>query len=567
MKKILFILSLLIVNSIWSQAPKLTPAKTSILNSSTKKSLIMSPTLNFKKITPDSGSKTSLKMVRGNGVNRTNEKNVVKNVDENGRYCTTSTIDASKGYDERLVLGNQNDKIYPGAIYFDNAFITGAYNAPTDLNLQPYNITTSLFSSSSTGSSSVTVNPTIGDVRNGIAQLMRRNTQVINGALGGFEVTQVSSQDQLAFELGVGFQGQGISLDADFQYLNQKKKNVYMAKLTQVYFDINTDIQNPNNLIAATNSNTNLVYINKVSYGRIAIIQVASDYSKEEIKAALDFSYSGGGNSVQLNGGVDYSKIRESSEIKGLFYGGDASNTVPVNSFNQLSSFNDYVRNGLRWNPNVTPTPVSYQLKYINDNSVATTQATTSFQQRNCQSGSGVKINLHGIAVDNTDNTCGCAWGTIRVELWETDANGIKVKEINPKGSEGNVYWNAPANNNTPVLKYSELNTSGANMNKDRFNAIDSKRTYIIDPNIYKDGKVLVKFVMKATTDHKDNDFASQGIHGMQNEVVKEMMLQDLIPTEEQIKSNHIYTYKLGPFPSNTNRNKFFHAMFSVKVN
>ncbi len=385
MKKIILAICLFFANIILAQAPKLTPTKNSTIKASSVKGIVNTSS-NFKKITAINGSKTSLKMVRGNGVNRTNEKNVVKNIDENGRFCTTSTIDASKGYNEKLVLGNQNDKIYPGAIYYDNAFISGSYNAPTDLSLQPYKITTSLFSSSSNGSSSVTVNPSMGDVRNGIAELMRRNTNVINGALGGFEVTQVSSQDQLAFELGVGFQGQGVSLDADFQYLNQKRKNVYMAKLTQVYFDINTDIQNPNNLIGTTNSNTNLVYINKVSYGRIAIIQVSSDYSKEEIKAALDFSYSGGGNEVSVNGGVDYNKIRETSEIKGLFYGGDASNTIPVNNFSQLSSFNDYIRNGLRWNPNVTPTPVSYQLKYLNDNSVATTQATTSFEQRNCQS-------------------------------------------------------------------------------------------------------------------------------------------------------------------------------------
>lgn len=566
MKKIILAICLLFANIILAQAPKLAPVKTSTIKASSVKGIVNTNS-NFKKLTAVNGSKTTLKMVRGNGVNRTSEKNVNEAI-ENGRYCTTSTIDASRGYDERLVLGNQNDKIYPGAIYYDTAFISGDYNAPVGLNLQPYNITCSLFSSSSRGSSSVTVNPSMGEVRNGIAELMRRNTRVINSALGGFEVTQVNSQDQLAFEFGAGFQGNGVRLDLDFQTLNEKRKNVYLAKLTQVYFDVNTDIQNPNNLIAATNSNTNLVYINKVSYGRIAIIQVASDYSKEEIKAALDFSYSGGGNEVSANGSVDYSKIRENSEIKGLFYGGDASNTVEVTSFNQLSSFNDYVRNGLRWNPNVTPTPVSYQLKYMNDNSVATTQATTSFEQKNCQSGSGIKINLHGIAVDNTDNTCGCAWGSIKVELWETDDNGVIINEIKPKGSEGNVYWNAPASNNTPVLKYSELNpTKNSNMNKDRFNAIDAKRTYTINPKIYKEGRVLVKFFMQATTDHKDNDFASQGIHGMPNVVVKEMMLQDLIPTAEQLNNKDVYTFKLGPFPSNTNRNKFFHAMFSVSVN
>ena len=570
MKNIILFVCILIANSIFAQ--KFNTIKTPTKAVMTAPKVTTTGVASLKNIAPVPGGKTNFVMVRGNGRTTENIGTKKKENDANGRYCTTVNVDASRGYNEQMVLGNQIDKVYPGAIYYDNAFITGNYNAPVGLGLQPYNITTSLSSAASTGSSAIQVQPSMSGVKDGIAQLMRQNRNVINAALGGFEVKQVSSVDQLAFEVGAGFAGYNAELRASLSINNENRKNVYFAKLTQVYFDINTDIQNPNNLIAASNSNTNLVYVNKVSYGRIAIIQVSSDYSKEEIQAALDFAYTGGNVSVDANAELNYNKVRQSSEIKGLFLGGNAENTVNVTNFDQLKSFNQYIQNGLRWDPNVAPTPVSYQLKYINDNTVATTQATTSFTQKNCIVGSGVKIKLHGIAIDETNNTCGCTWGNISVKLLEMDGNGNFVKEIFAKGGAGSEYWNVPGDRPTRVIKLSEVQQQDAKktVNMDRFDAINAERIYTIDPEVYANNRVIVEFTMKATTDHKDNDFAKQGIHGMPRAETRTIPLQELIPesatkpTAEADKP--LYTYKLGGFASNTDRIKIFNALFTISV-
>jgi hypothetical protein len=534
---------------------------------------IMGTGANFamKRLVPLSGgtSRSNFSMVRGSGVTRETKGAIEKNKDEEGRFCTQVVVDASKGYNEQLVLGNQNDKIYPGAIYNDNAFTTGTYNAPTDLNLRPYNITTNLFASSSMGSSTLQVNPSVGDVYNGIGELMRRNRNVVNAALTGFEVKQISTSEHLAFELGAGFEGYGVNLSADFNYLSSKRKNVYFAKLVQVYFSVTTDTRNPSTLLGTPPSSNNLVYINKVNYGRIAIIQVSSDYSSEQVQAALNFAYSNGTIGASVNARLNYEKVSESSEIKGMFFGGNATNSIPVNSMGELNGFNDYIRGGLRWDPNVTPTPVSYQLSYLNDNSVASTQATTTFTLRTCEAAKGVKIKLHGIAVDDTDNTCGCAWGNIAVTVWETNNDGVPITQILPTGSNpsNNNYWDVPEGRAARVLKYSQLrqNDPEGAVNKDRFNAINIEKVYKIDPEKYAANKILVRFSMMATTDHKDNDFASRGFPSMPQVETREVLLRDLVIPNETIRSQSmIYTYKLGGFGSNSDRYKMFHAMFSI---
>ena len=117
-----------------------------------------------RNIVPVNSSNPTFRMQRGT-VGATRKATVTETADrpdENGKFCTTSVVSEEKGDFVKIVLGNQNDKIYPGAIYYDNAFIDGTYNAPGTLQLQPYDIATDLFSAASGGSSVVNVQPSVG---------------------------------------------------------------------------------------------------------------------------------------------------------------------------------------------------------------------------------------------------------------------------------------------------------------------------------------------------------------------------------------------------------------------
>ena len=94
-------------------------------------------TFAVQNIRPTSGSTSSSstrigKSVARTGMSRDNATSFI----EGGRYCTSSEVSEEKGDYEKIVLGNQNDKIFPGAIYYDNSIIDGAYNGPTNLALK-----------------------------------------------------------------------------------------------------------------------------------------------------------------------------------------------------------------------------------------------------------------------------------------------------------------------------------------------------------------------------------------------------------------------------------------------
>jgi hypothetical protein len=520
----------------------------------------------IKYIVPVNAANPSFRMQRGtiSAKKTVTSTSVPTTPDENGRYCTVSQVSEEKGDQTKIVLGNQNDKIYPGAIYYDNAFIDGTYNAPTNLELKAYDITTDLFSAAFSGSSIVNVQPNLGGVNDGLGTLMRKGGNVKNASRISIEVKSMNTSEQLAFEIGAGFTGYGADLNASFNYLKATNKNTFMAKLTQVYFSVMLNRADGKTLVANPELPSNLVYVNKVNYGRLGYILISSDSSRESIQAALDFTYSSGSTSVSANARLNYQKTLASMQISGFFFGGDAANTMTLTSPNQLQAFDDYVQNGLRLDPNVAPVAISYELKYLNDNSTASTRSTTSYPERQCTTAKGIKIQLHNVAIEDIHGgDCSYAWGTVSTEVWETNAQKTPIRML-----WSSVMWNYQGNApNRTVINYADIR-AGNTLRPEIKNIPNGVKSLTLNPLLVNENRIMLRFRLNINTNHKDNDLASLGFHGMNRvEVVDKMLNEVFVPSDMIAGKPNDYkygTFTAGRFCSNTDRVHCFYALFTV---
>jgi hypothetical protein len=569
MKKLLLLVCLILIVCAGSHA-QITPIKnlTPLKLKGNIPFLLKSSTA-IKYIVPANATNPSFRMQRGtiSAKKTVTTTSTATAPDANGRYCTTSVVSEEKGDYTKIVLGNQNDKIYPGAVYYDNAFIEGTYNAPTTLQLKPYDITTDLFSAAFSGSSIVNVQPSLGGVSDGIGNLMRKGGNVKNASRISIEVKSLSSSEQLAFEIGAGFTGYGADLNVSFNYLKATNKNVFIAKLTQVYFSVMLNRADGKTLVTNSETFPNLVYVNKVNYGRLGYILISSDSSRETIQAALDFTYSSGNTSVSANARLNYQRTLASMQISGFFFGGDAANTISLTSPNQLQSFDDYVQNGLRLDPNVAPVAISYELKYLNDNATAATRSTTSYTERQCTPAQGIKIQLHNVAIEDVHGgDCSYAWGTVAVEVWETNAQKQPIRMLS-----NFLMWNYQGNApNRTVINYADIR-AGNTLRPEIKNIPNGTRSIAINPVLATENRVMLRFKMNINTNHKDNDLASLGFHGMNRVETVDKMLNEVFAGSDIIQSrpnDYKYgTYVAGRFCSNTDRVHCFYALFTVTNN
>jgi hypothetical protein len=492
--------------------------------------------------------------------------------DENGRYCTTTFVSEEKGDFEKIVLTNQNDKIYPGAIYFDNAMVEGTYNAPSDLQLRPYEVVTDMSSAATAGSTAIAlVQPNMGAYRDALATLMSRTASARTPSAVTVDVSSISTTEKLAFEVGASYQGYGVDLEADLNYLKRTGKNVFIARLKQVYFSVTTNSNvTGRTLVDNPTVGTNLIYVKKVNYGRIGYLMIASEESEENIRAALNFRYEGNGSRVGARGSLEIERTLNSMQIKGFYMGGDSQNSVRIDSPSQLADFSRYVQNGLRLDPNVVPTPVSYEMKYLDNNATAAVRVTTSYTERQCEPGKGVKVKLHNVAIDEIHGgDCSYAWGMAKVEVWETDSRGNLSKKIDASpGLPDDLFWNQPDGRSPlrAVVNYASIRRRD-NVENGLLNAIGTERTYLLDPKAVSERRVLLRVSINVNTNHKDNDFASLGAHGMNRIETRDVFLHDVVKTSEQARTNADFkygTWEVGKFCSNTDRVHCFYGLFSV---
>ncbi|MDX2068420.1 MAG: thiol-activated cytolysin family protein [Haliscomenobacter sp.] len=333
-------------------------------------------------ITPNVLVRPPIVRVNGATIGRTNNTRPSAKIQptvttENGMTCSSRRIEFTESNFERIISGGIWDKIYPGAIYQANSVADGSFRT-LDLPRNPMRMAVNLIAAPS-GKISTTIQPVNlnrSGIWQGISYLLDQNRTVVNASRAVFELKQIFSREQLQVFVGGDFTGWGASVQATFNTSNTQARNVYIVKLTQVYFDIVVD--DNQNLVTTPPTDDNAVYIHAVSYGKIGYLRIESNESEQTIRAALNARYNWGSGNAGVQANVDYNKVLRESQTVGFVLGGSAQVITNADQFNQ------YVRDA-RWNPSVQIQPISYKLKFLRDRSDAYVSMTTSYTERICE--------------------------------------------------------------------------------------------------------------------------------------------------------------------------------------
>jgi len=214
---------------------------------------------------------------------------------------------ASATYSELCSLGMDNDIFYPGAL--------------VDINtMTPISIPQAPLSISLGGAEGWIGNPgapiSANDIRPRTDTMREGVRGIINGILGNedelpsthgqlsFDVLEIQNEHDFQFNLGMGYKGYGLNIQNDFSFSKMSKSTNLVVMLKQVFYTV--DISRPDseygffadtvteaqirNVIPASKIPT---YVASVSYGRIVMISIQTNFSKQEIENQLASTFSG----------------------------------------------------------------------------------------------------------------------------------------------------------------------------------------------------------------------------------------------------------------------------------
>jgi len=324
--------------------------------------------------------------------------------------CTTQNLKETRQYDRIVAYAANSDSMYPGALISADSVNTGLFTQVV-LPRSPATISVSLENLGGT-KQAVVANPSLSSYREALSSILTASITGSTPANLYSEIEQVHSDKQLSMALGLQASwGLGVeSIRASFDWSKQDIRSRYVVRYTQAYYTVDLDAPgSPSALLAPEitleevqgkmDAQRPPVYVSSVTYGRVVLFTFESQYSAEEMSAALDFAYSGG---VDVKGdvSVSYKDILSQSRITAFILGGDAGAAVQtIDSYEALINF---IKSGGNYSRQSPGAPIAYKLAYLKDNSSARMSFTTDYEVKDCvRVSQRVRVTLQSIAVDD----------------------------------------------------------------------------------------------------------------------------------------------------------------------
>jgi thiol-activated cytolysin len=329
---------------------------------------------------------------------------------EGDYQCASQNLKETRQYDRIVAYAANSDSLYPGALVSADSVLTGLFTQIV-LPRRPATISVSLENLAG-GKTAVIENPSLSAYRDALAGIL--DTEITGSTPANIysEIEEVHSSEQLNMALGVQASWSlGVaSLKSSFNWNDEQTRSRYVVRYTQAYYTVDLDAPGkPSDVLApyvqladvqkVMDEQRPPAYVSSVTYGRMVLFTFESEYSAQEMGAALEFAYSGG---VDVSGDVSvtYKDIISKSKITAFILGGDAGTAVQtINSYEALI---DFIKAGGNYSKESPGAPIAYKLNYLKDNSPARMSFTTDYEVKECNRVSQrVRVTLNSIAVDD----------------------------------------------------------------------------------------------------------------------------------------------------------------------
>jgi thiol-activated cytolysin len=354
--------------------------------------------------------------------------------------CVTQDMEETRRYDSIVAYASNSDSMWPGAILRGDSVYSGLFTQ-TVFARTPLTVSVSL--SSLSGMKSATMQqPSLSAFRDTIGNILDSDVDGATPANIYSEIESVHSEEQLSLAMGAeaSWLGSAASIKASFDFDQQDIRSRFVVRYTQAYYTVDADAPSSASAWLAPSvtfeeveskfgTDNPPVYVSSVTYGRMVVFTFESEYSSEEMAAALEFAYSAG---VDVSGDVSvtYKEMLSRSRITAYILGGSGGEAArTIDSYDALI---DFIKSGGDYSKDSPGAPIAYKLNYLRDNAPARMSFTTDYQVKECERVSQkVKVTLEYVQVDSDGGDAG---GDLELygQVWVDAVTGETLLDKDP---------------------------------------------------------------------------------------------------------------------------------------
>lgn len=318
--------------------------------------------------------------------------------------CIRTTYNLQQNFEDIAVLRPTADVLWPGALVEGNQSLMDGLPEPVRLARSPVTIRIDLPGIGSEGTRTID-SPNLGTVQAEIDDALEwwnanaYRDGYVNASSSSNRITTSYRSTQAALDLGLNVEWATGDVSTQFNYESNETQRVVMASYKQAFYTVSfvqdpstqpEDVFDPGVSIdevqRAFDSSAPPAYIASVTYGRIIMfrMETSSSYTSSEVEAAFRYA---SGASVESDLEARYQEILESSTVEVVTLGGNAAVASEAVSARSAGDLLPIIQgeNAVysRSNPGV---PITYTVKYLQDDSIAKLGYTTEYTATECSS-------------------------------------------------------------------------------------------------------------------------------------------------------------------------------------
>ena len=321
---------------------------------------------------------------------------------ENQRFiCVETPKSLTDTPDDVVTFNAGSDILWPGAL-IQGATYVGGLGTMQELGIRqraPLVLSIDILDQNNTRT---VTDPTLATVRSAVGEMIAAATAANHQAGNRFSYkkTVAHSMEQLALDMGLSVKFMGASIRTDLSYDTSTETNTVAAYFVQNMFTVAmVQPQTPEAIFSNAFTREILqeqidlgrvgpgnlpVYVSQVVYGRMLVMTMTSAHTASEMMVALTASYA----AVEVNGEVTDTSVFEESVFTVAAVGGGETGVMGLLGTGDLASYFDQTTELTE------AVPISYTLRNLGDNSVASVSETTTYVERICSS---VEVRLLGM--------------------------------------------------------------------------------------------------------------------------------------------------------------------------
>jgi hypothetical protein len=305
---------------------------------------------------------------------------------------------------QMAAFGSRSDVMWPGSLIQGSSLISNQL-APVALSHGPETIAITAFvpgtqetENSTRTVSAVLRSPSLNSVADAVNSLVFSNPGGHQPAAVAFTSSDFYNAQSGAVAISANFSSMGTDVSTYLRSEDYSKHSHVVVQFVQQYYTVAAspparpaDFFGPRVRLSEVQSQTSqekgpnpVVYINTVTYGRVAYIFISSSERIEKLKEAVDASFSGLTSNGKFSGSTEQQRMVRSADVQVFVLGGDAA--LGANLVTQrLDGLPDWIKLGGTFSRESPGAAIAFSTRYLrSDYRIAGANFITDYSKPSC---------------------------------------------------------------------------------------------------------------------------------------------------------------------------------------